>query len=343
MKILVIGNEGFIAGHMIPRLREEGHDVVGLDVMANDNSENGYFAHRGDILIEEDVLKAARGCDMVINLAAKHHDFGILREEFFLINGQGTKNCLSCLSKLGIKKFLFCSTVAVYGERDEESHERMTLKPSNDYGESKKAGEDIVRQWADEDASREILIIRPVVVFGPHNYANMFRLIDNIYLNRFLMVGKGGNIKAVAYVENLVEAMLFMIKKMSSGVETINYSDQPHKISSEITNVIRQKLGRKPVRFRVPLGLAVCLAYPFDILARIVNFNFPITAKRIKKFNAPTVHGSQKVRDLGFKQKVTTEEGLGRMVQWYLKDGYQNRFRCAAGSVQNDKIGEKQR
>ena len=43
---------------------------------------------------------------MVINLAAKHHDFGISREDFFLINETGTKNCLGCMSKLGIKKFI---------------------------------------------------------------------------------------------------------------------------------------------------------------------------------------------------------------------------------------------
>jgi len=331
MKILLIGSEGFIAGHMIPRLREEGHDVVGLDIMANGNSENGYFSHRGDILIERDVMKAAEGCDMVINLAAKHHDFGISREEFFLINEEGTRNCLSCLSKLGIKKFIFYSTVAVYGERDEESHEGMTLDPSNDYGASKKAGEDLIRQWIKEDGSRETIIVRPVVVFGPHNYANMFRLIDNIYFNRFVMVGKGDNIKAVAYVENLVEATLLMVKRIKPGVETFNYSDQPYKTALEIANIIRRAMGRGVLRFKIPLGLAMCLACPFDFLAKIIKFNFPITANRIKKLNSPTVHGSQKVRDLGFKQKVSTEEGLKKMVQWYLNEGCKNRSRCAAG------------
>jgi len=267
----------------------------------------------------------------------KHHDFGISREGFFLINEQGTKNCLLCLSELGIKKFIFYSTVAVYGERDEESHEGMSLEPFNDYGESKKAGEDLIRQWAREDESREVLIVRPVVVFGPHNYANMFRLIDNIYLKRFVMVGKGDNIKAVAYVENLVGATLFMMKRMKPGVETVNYSDHPHKTSLEITNTIRKEMGKGLLGFKFPLGLALCLAYPFDILAKIVKFNFPITANRIKKFNSPTVHGSKKVRDLGFKQKATTEEGLRKMVQWYLSDGWKDRSRCATGPERAEK------
>lgn len=332
MKILVIGNEGFIGGHMISRLKGEGHDIVGLDIVANNSDENGYFSYRGDILIEEDVMKVAEGCDMVIDLAAKHHDFGISREDFFLINEQGTRNWLSCLSKLGIKKIVYYSTVAVYGERDEESHEGMDLDPSNDYGESKKAGEDLIRQWAQEDGSREALIVRPVVVFGPHNYANMFRLIDNIHLNRFVMVGKGDNIKAVAYVENLVEATLLMMKRLKPGVETINYSDQPYKTSLEIANIIRKEMGKGPLRLKFPLGLAMCLAYPFDILAKAIKFNLPITANRIKKFNSPTVHGSKKVRDLGFEQKVTTEEGLRKMVQWYLNDGRKNRSCCAAGA-----------
>lgn len=331
MKILLIGNEGFIGGHLSKLLLENNHELVGLDIESNNNTANGYFCHKGNILFEEDMLKAAQECEMVINLAAKHHDFGISREDYFRINKQGTENCLSCLSKLGIKKFVFYSTVAVYGEKTQESYEDMSLEPTNDYGESKKAGEDLIRQWASEDKTREILIVRPVVVFGPNNYANMFRLIDSIYLNRFVMVGKGDNIKAVAYVENLVEATLFMIERLKPGVETINYSDQPYKTSLEIANIIREGLGKGLLHFKFPLGLAMCLAYPFDVLAKIVNFNFPITANRIKKFNSPTVHGSQKVRDLGFEQKVSTEDGLKKMVQWFLSEGLKNRSRCAAG------------
>jgi len=227
MRILVIGNEGFIGGYLVEALTKKGHEIVGLDILANNSDERGYLAHKGDILKEEDILKAAQGVDLVISLAAKHHDFGISREDFFLINEQGTQNCLSCLAKLGIKKFVFYSTVAVYGLNDFEANEDTLYNPCNDYGESKLAGEKIIEKWAEEDASREVLIVRPVVVYGPNNWANMFRLIDNIYLRRFIMVGSGANQKSTAFVKNLVGSTLHMMERLQSGVERFNYSDQP--------------------------------------------------------------------------------------------------------------------
>ncbi len=331
MKILIIGNKGFIGGHLSHSLLNQGHELVGLDIAALGDRDSGYFSFQGDILKELDVLRAAKGADMVINLAAKHHDFGISREDFFLINESGTRNCLKCLTKLGIRKFVFFSTVAVYGTHDFEMDENTPYNPSNDYGESKLAGEKLIEDWAAEDKSREILIVRPVVVYGPQNYANMFRLIDNIYLNRFFMVGDGSNKKSTAYVENLVEAILHMIGKMSAGIERFNYCDLPQRTSLEIADIIRKELGRKPIKFKFPLKLAVCLAYPFDLLAKIIKKNLPITANRIKKFNANTLYSSEKVRAFGFKQRFSSEDGLRKMVAWYLNEGKFNRARCAAG------------
>ncbi|MBF0522900.1 MAG: NAD(P)-dependent oxidoreductase [Candidatus Omnitrophica bacterium] len=331
MKILIIGNKGFIGGHMSRYLIKQGHKIVGLDITAQNDDSSGYFTHKGDILNEDDVLVAAKGVELVINLAAKHHDFGISREDFFLINESGTRNCLNCLSKLGIKRFVFFSTVAVYGTHDFEIDESTPYVPSNDYGESKLAGEKLIEKWASEDATREVLIVRPVVVYGPKNYANMFRLIDNIYLKRFFMVGDGANKKSTAYVENLVEATFHMIQRMSAGIERFNYSDLPQKTSIEIANIIRKELGLKPIKFKFPLSLAVFLAYPFDIAAKFTNKNFPITAKRIKKFNANTLYASDKVRKLGYQQRFSSDEGLKRMVAWYLEEGKFHRTRCAIG------------
>lgn len=331
MKILLIGNEGFIGRHLSKLLRNNGHELVGMDVESNNSADNGYYCHKGDILNKEDILKAAKGCDMVFNLAAKHHDFGISREDFFLINETGTQNLVDCMAQLDIKKLVFYSSVAVYGFNDFASSEETPPNPDNDYGASKLAGEKVIERWQSENPEREVLIVRPVVVYGPNHWANMFRLIDNIYHKRFVMVGSGENIKSTAYVANLIEATFFMMNRMSAGIERINYSDYPQKTSLEVANIIRKELGKKPLRFKFPLGLAMFLAFPLDILAKLLNKNLPITANRIKKFGISTLHGSDKVRDLGYKQRFSTEIGLNDMVQWYLETGLKNRDRCAAG------------
>ena len=138
--------------------------------------------------------------------------------------------------------------------------------------------------------------------------------------------------KKIVVVENLTAATVFMMNHMKPGINAFNYSDYPHRKSLEIANIIQVELGRKPLGFRVPLGLAMALACPFDLLAKITGKNLPITANRIKKFaQMNTWHGSDKVRSLGFQQKISTEKGLNRMVQWYLAQGRSNRGRCSSG------------
>ncbi len=318
MKILVTGNAGFIGGFLNRKLIDQGYELVGLDINPyGPREELGHFII-GDILNYQDVLKAADGAEVIINLAAKHHDFGISRSEFFRVNEEGTANILRCASQLGIKKFIFYSTVAVYGEQNIPSTEETSPSPVNDYGASKLAAEKVVYNWVKEDSSRQAVILRPTVVFGPYNYANMFNLINNIYKKRFLFVGKGENLKSVGYVENLVEATIFLLENLKSGLEIYNYSDYPQMTSTRIAEIIAQYLSRNIPKVRIPLGVALSMGYIFDILAKVTGYNFPITAKRMKKFNTDTHHTSDKIRELGFKPKIDLTDGFKRMVEWYM-------------------------
>jgi len=320
MNILVIGSEGFIGGYMVKALLDMGHTVTGMDLTASGSGLRNYKYLQGDLMRPEDLAKAMTGVELVINLAAKHHDFGISREEFFLINEEGTRRILEAMAHQGIKKFIFYSSVAVYGEVSACSSEATPLNPANDYGESKLAAERLIAQWLNEDASRQALVVRPAVVFGPNNYANMYKLIDTIYKRRYISVGPGDNVKSACYVENLVAMTVFLMEKMTPGLAVYNYSDYAHLTSQEVVDIIYACLGRKPSRLRVPLKPVLVVTGVVDLLAKLTRINFPITANRIKKLNMRTCHGSDKVRALGFKQKITLEEGLKRMVRWYLEE-----------------------
>jgi nucleoside-diphosphate-sugar epimerase len=273
----------------------------------------------GDILNPADIMKAAAGVDAIINLAAKHHDFGVSRDEFFSVNEQGTKNILECAGSLKINNFIFYSTVAVYGTVSAASTEETLPQPINNYGASKLAAEAVVRQWGKEDPSRQITIFRPTVVFGPENYANMYNLIDKVFKKRFIFVGNGENIKSVAYVENLTAATIFALERLKPGVRTFNYSDYPQLTSAQIVAAITKSLDCKIPGFKIPLKPALICASIFDVLGKITGYNFPITAQRIKKFNTPTQHNSDKIRAEGFCPPVAIEEGIRRMAQWYLQ------------------------
>uniref|UniRef100_A0A7V1EIP2 NAD(P)-dependent oxidoreductase n=1 Tax=candidate division WOR-3 bacterium TaxID=2052148 RepID=A0A7V1EIP2_UNCW3 len=318
-KILVIGSSGFIGQHLIKQFLKRNFEIVGIDKYPPKNEIIFRYRHvTGDILSIEDLTNVSKDVKFVISLAAKHHDFGITKEEYFRVNEGGTINLLNCMSKLNIKNLIFYSSVAVYGTQDSPTIEESPLIPDTDYGRSKLAAENAIKKWAEEDKTRSVIIIRPTVIFGPENYGNVYNLIDKIYKKRFIFVGDGSNIKSVAYVENLVDATLFLMDYLKPGLQIFNYSDEPQMTTREIVGIITEFMPHSIPKFKIPLSLAVSVGGIFDVLAKISGYNFPITAKRMKKFNTATHHKAEKIRQLGFKQRISIKEGFKRMIEWYL-------------------------
>lgn len=326
MKVLVSGNTGFIGTFLTQALLENRSETVGIDIQPYNPKDSFCDSILGDVRNSEDVMKAARDADVIIHLAAEHRDFGVSREAFFSVNVKGTRTLVECATRLGIKKFIFYSSVAVYGNTGTFTTEDTVPRPVSDYGESKLEAEKVLYAWAHDDPSRQVVILRPTVVFGPRNYANMYNLMESIYKNRFIFVGRGRNIKSVAYVENVVEATLFLLEKMEPGVLICNYSDYPQLTTAQIVEIFSRHLSRRVPKFKVPLMPALVAASAFDLLSTLTGYNFPITAYRIKKFNADTYHAADKIRTLGFKPSVDLDEGFRRMAEWRVRKGEKARL-----------------
>jgi nucleoside-diphosphate-sugar epimerase len=322
MNIFIVGNAGFVGAHLTHKLVSIGHNVIGFDIIQDNPQKKTCECLIGDVCNKKSIMEAMKGkeIDLIIDLAAKHHDFGISEKEFFEVNEKGTKNLIECATTFGIKKFIFFSSVAVYGNQIKPTTEETTLNPTSPYGRSKLAGEKLLESWTKDDSNRETLVIRPVVIFGPENYANMYHLIKKICDKKFIFIGKGDNVKSIAYVENLVEATIFLLNYFRPGIDYYNYCDEPQMTIKDIVDIICRYAEINIPRIRLPLFLALGLTWPFDILEKITGHLFPITAKRIKKFNTPTHFKADKIRKLGFKQPVDLKEGFRRTLKWFKSD-----------------------
>ncbi len=314
--ILLTGNAGFIGTYLTKLLLKEGNFVKGLDIQPRKDLLQNFIQIDGNILNNKVVRQNLIDVDTVIHLAAEHKDFGISKEEYFQVNEQGTKVLLEEASRAGVKKFIFYSSVAVYGAQSGTTEETVP-NPNNYYGSSKLAAEKAVIKWAEENKNRTAIIIRPTVVFGANSKANIFRLIRQICDGRFIMVGNGGNIKSIAYVENLVEATYFLMNKCSVGTHIFNYADEPHLSTKELVFLIKKISGRKSNTIHIPLNLALAGGYLFDAFGKITGYDFPVTAARMRKFVMPTFHKAKKIREFGFMPKYSIEEGLKQHIDWY--------------------------
>jgi len=320
MKVLVTGGGGFVGRYLCRILTGRGWDVRVIDIKTFHESglkmEEIQEYIEGDITDYEKVFNALKGIDLVIHLAAKHRFFGITEEDFYRVNVAGTENILKSMEEHKVKKIFFYSSVAVYGEHNSPTNEEIIPSPSFVYGITKLEAERKICEWVKAEKGRSSLIIRPTVIFGPENEGNVYRLIRQIDRHLFMPVGKGDNIKSTAYIENVVNATMFLIDKGFEDVEIYSYADEPHLSFREIVKLIYRFLERPFPKLRLPLNTVLAALKPVDYVIGFFKIDLPVTAA-VEKMNKTTHHEAKKIRKKGFKQLLSIEEGLARTVDWY--------------------------
>jgi nucleoside-diphosphate-sugar epimerase len=323
MQVLVTGGSGFIGRYACAQLLAAGHTVTVLDLVAPPAAAARERVIVGDVRDPAALRTAMRGADAVLHLAAAHHDFGIARDTYFAVNEGSTALICDIMDEQGVTDLCFFSSVAVFGRAAPPVRDDSAPDPISYYGQSKLAGEHKVRAWAERGGARRALVIRPSVTFGPHNYANMYSLIRQIASGFFLPVGEGGNVKSMTYVENLVDATLYLWRHdRHEPFLAVNCVDKPDLTSREIVHHVHGALGTRPPAFHVPLGAALALATPFDFVIRLTGRNLPISSARIRKLAGDeTRFEADRLAESGFRARVPISEGIRRMVEWFLREG----------------------
>ena len=143
MKVLVTGGAGYIGSVLTHQLIAKGYVVNVIDDLSNGFAENIHkdaVFTEGSILDSTTLSKSLDGVDAVLHLAAKirveeGEEFPDLYKK---VNIEGTLNLLKICKEKGIKKFVFASTAAVYGEpEDFPVTEKSKVAPVNVYGQTK--------------------------------------------------------------------------------------------------------------------------------------------------------------------------------------------------------------
>lgn len=173
MAILVLGGAGYIGSHAVNRLIEKGYEVVVVDNLSTGHleavSEQATF-YKGDIRDQMfmDMVFTRETIDGVIHFAA----FSIVPEsvidplKYFDNNTTGLVSLLEVMNQHAVKKLIFSSTAAVYGEPKElPIKETAATVPTNPYGESKLAMEKIMK-WTDQAYGIKFVALRYFNVAG---------------------------------------------------------------------------------------------------------------------------------------------------------------------------------
>lgn len=309
MTYLITGGSGFIGSNLCVALHAAGERFRILDKRPSQMFLD--FATEIDILDQSRLTQSLIG-DAIIHLAAEHRDDVQPISAYEQVNVEGTRNLCRAASLRGINRIVFTSSVAVYGFAPPGTDEDGAINPFNEYGRTKYAAENVLRDWAGEDPARSLTIIRPTVVFGPGNRGNVFNLFRQIASGRFLMVGDGTNCKSMAYVENLV-AFIRYTARLGPGVHLYNYVDQPDLTMNDLVARVRQTvLSKTGTGMRLPLGIGLGLGHLADGIASLTGKSLPVSALRVRKFTTTTSFSSRVNTVPGFVARVPLTEGIDR-------------------------------
>lgn len=321
-KVLVTGSSGFIGQALCEALHREYDDIelVTLDRQLRSESDYGNFVCC-DILemsIDE-LVKLLEGVDTIFHLAAARTDWGLSYTEYERDNVFVTEKLVSVAEAVGIKNWIYFGTVGVYGHSKVALHEEAPFRPESDYAITKALAEEILLT-AGKINDWNIRIIRPSAVYSPQQpeNTNLYRLIEAIRLNRFIMIGNGGEIKSVSYLYNLIDATLWLYSKLNEGgIEAYNYVDSPNLTTKELVNIIRDELQINLPLISVPLVLVEWPAKVFDTLAALFRIDLPVTSARIKKFCTATNFNAEKILKTGFLPKYKSMEAVRETARWH--------------------------
>ena len=209
MKVLITGVAGFIGSHTAEKFLAEGHTVIGVDDLStgsNHNIPEGVDFKWLDITIQDDVDKMFdEEFDAVVHLAAQP---SLLESRKYpdvdaQINIIGTINLLK---KIGLKRFVFSSTSAVYSSQD-TAEDSTLLFPNTPYGASKLSAERYVKLLAPEGVA-----LRYGNVYGPRQVPlgeNQLvpRVLDHVYKGEeFVVNGDGLQTRDFVYVKDVANA-----------------------------------------------------------------------------------------------------------------------------------------
>jgi UDP-glucose 4-epimerase len=223
MKALVTGGAGFIGSHLVDRLVADGHDVAVLDNLATGRRENlARSADRirflqGDLRDPVAVLHAVEGREIVWHQAALASVARSVDDprEVTEVNVGGTLNLLLAARAAGVRRVVFASSSAVYGDAPGlPRHEGMFVSPRSPYAASKVAGEAYLSAFQ-AAYGVEAVSLRYFNVYGPRQTARspyaavVPRFVQAAREGRPATVyGDGLQTRDFTYVDDVVDALV---------------------------------------------------------------------------------------------------------------------------------------
>jgi nucleoside-diphosphate-sugar epimerase len=324
MTVLVTGATGFTGGYLTRYLSSRGEAVRALvrDPARAASLPSAIERVQGDLRDPESLRRAMTGCDVVYNIAALYREAGLPAAEYRAVNATAVGTLVDLAKAAGVRRVVHCSTVGVHGDIEHPpANEDAPIRPGDIYQETKVEGERVGRDAAAR-AGVELVIARPTGIYGEGD-RRLFKLFGKIAQRKFVMLGSGRHFYHVTHVEDLAEGFRLCATVPAAAGRTYIFGGGEVPTLADLVARTAKVAGVPPPRVRLPvwpfwLAGAACEAVcaPFGIAP-------PIYRRRVDFFRKSRAFDiSRARRELGYRPRVSLDEGLRRTLEWYREHGW---------------------
>lgn len=264
MKIFITGIAGFLGSHLADHFINQGHEVSGNDNLIGGYKENinpkAKFYNQ-DCCDFEAMKAATVNCDIVIHTAATAHEgLSVFSPSFITKNiFEASVSIISASIQNKVKRFIFCSSMARYGNQATPFKETMEPKPVDPYGIAKVAAEKVLETLSSVHGM-EYNIVVPHNIIGPRQrYDDPFRNVVSIMINRNLqnlpaiIYGDGNQVRCFSYVDDCISCIDRVVTDEKIKYQTINIGPDENPITiNELANIVKNYTGYNgdPIYFK---------------------------------------------------------------------------------------------
>ena len=260
------------------------------------------------------------------------HTAGIIHPrrvaEFYDINVQGAVNLLRAAKNARVGRAVMVSSNSPLGCNPHPDHlfdEESPYHPYKNYGRSKMQMEQAVHA-AFRAGDLETVIVRPPWFYGPDQPPRQTLFFRMVKEGRAPLVGRGDNLRSMAYVDNLAHGILLAATHPAAAGQTYWIADRRPYALREIIDTIERLLEeefRIPVahrRLRLP-AFAGAMAEAADTVIQAAGY-YEQKIHVLSEMNKTIACSIQKAeRELGYRPQVALEEGMRRSLRWCLEHG----------------------
>ncbi len=296
MRVLVTGGAGFIGSHVVDRLHAHGHEPWIFDLVRSRYHAAGEVEMvRGDLLDEDAVRRAVRGCDAIVHLAAVADVNAVVADPVRAeaVNVRGTHTILEAARMEGIERFVFGSTVWVYGSAPVQSlisEDTPLVLPPHLYTATKRAGEMYCRSY-EELFGLSQTILRFGIPYGPRlrEAAVVAAFVARARAGKALKIaGDGRQSRQFVYVEDLAEGVVAALAPTAVG-RIYNLVGEESVSVRQIADTVRELVADVPIVYE---------------------------AERPADLRIGLISGIRAATELGWRAETHFAEGMRRYVDW---------------------------